>query len=532
MVFKQIVSLAIVVTSWPLAAHAQSAAPSAGQCAAAAPFRLEGSPSWNGWGVDPANTRFQPGSAAGLTPQTVPQLKLKWAFGFANGTAAWGQPTIAGGRVFVGSDNGNVYSLDAKSGCTYWTYEVKAGVRTAITIAASKASPSGYLAYFGDIRAIVHAVDAATGKPVWTHKVDDHQLARVTGAPTLAGDRLVISVSSLEEGPGAQAKYPCCTFRGSVLAVNAHSGERLWKTYTVPDEPKPTTKNALGVQLYGPSGVAIWSAPTVDVERGVVYVATGNSYSEPAADTNDSILAFDLAGGKMLWHRRITANDVFVVGCGPNNKSGNCANEVGPDFDFGNSPILKVLPDGRRIIVLGQKSGVVFGLDADKQGAILWETRIGKGTALGGVEWGSAADNQNVYVANSDVLLGPPDQGGLYALRLATGEKVWATPSPDVKCAAPRGCNKAQSAAVSVIPGVVFSGAMNGYLRGYSTTDGKIIWEFNTWQDFTTVNGVPAKGGSINAAGPTIAGGMLFSNSGYGMFGGAPGNVLLAFGID
>lgn len=533
MALKQVVFAVVVTLCVPVAARAQtSSSPAVARCASGRPFAPTGAPMWNGWGVDATNGRFQPASAAGLTGQSVPKLKLKWAFGFPGGIAAYGQPTVAGDRVFVGSDNGFVYSLDAATGCTYWANEVKAGVRTAISIGPSKAAPSGYLAYYGDIRGIVHAVDAASGAPAWTHKVDDHPAARVTGAPTLAGDRLVVAVSSLEEGPGAAVTYSCCTFRGSVLALEAHTGKRLWKTYTIAEEPKPTKKNAKGLQLYGPSGVAIWSAPTVDVARGVVYAATGNSYSEPAADTNDSVLAFDLASGKILWNKQITPNDVFVVGCGPNNQSGNCAGDVGPDFDFGNSPILRTLPGGRRILVLGQKSGVAYGLDPDKQGEVVWQTRVGKGSALGGVEWGSAADDQNVYVANSDVLQPPADQGGLFALGLATGEKVWGTPSPEVKCATPRGCNKAQSAAVSVIPGVVFSGAMNGYIRGYSTTDGTILWEFNTRQDFTTVNGVPAKGGSINAAGPTIAGGMLFTNSGYGMFGGAPGNVLLAFGVE
>lgn len=482
--------------------------------------------------MDATNSRYQPAAGAGLTPQTVPQLKLKWAFGFPSGVVAFGQPTVAGGRVYVGSDNGSIYSLDAATGCTYWAREIGAGVRTAISIGATKAAPSGYAAYFGDVRAIVYAVDAATGGTVWTHKADDHVAARITGAPTLVGDRLVVSVSSIEEVPGASAKYGCCTFRGSVVSLDAHSGKRIWKTYVIADEPKPTKKNTAGLQLFGPAGAAIWSAPTVDAAKRVVYVATGNSYSEPAADTSDAVIALDLESGKRLWARQITPNDVFLVGCGPSNTSGNCAGDVGPDFDFGNSPILRTLPGGRQILVIGQKSGVAFGLDPAKQGEVIWQFRAGKGSALGGIEWGSAADDQNMYVPVSDFLLPSADHGGLFAVRLATGEKVWGTPAPPVTCANPRGCSGAQSAAISVIPGVVFSGAMNGYIRAYSTTDGKVIWEFNTARDFPTVNGVPAKGGSINGPGPTIAGGLLFTNSGYGMFGGVAGNVLLAFGVN
>jgi polyvinyl alcohol dehydrogenase (cytochrome) len=531
MTVKHVVCFLAAACLVPLAARAQTPA-TADRCAEVRAFSPDTAPWWNGWGVDATNSRYQPASGAGLSADDVPRLKLKWAFGFDNGNAAYGQPTVAGGRVFVGSDNGSVYSLDAATGCTYWRHEVKAGVRTAISIGPSKAAPGGYAAYFGDITGVVYAVDAAGGEPIWSHQADDHRSARITGAPTLAGDRLIVSVSSLEEAPGASVKYGCCTFRGSVLALDPHTGDRIWKMYTIAEEPKPTRTNAGGLQLYGPSGVAIWSSPTVDITRGVIYAATGNSYSEPVADTSDAVLALDFSTGKLLWQRQVTPNDVFVVGCGPGNSSGNCAGDVGPDFDFGNSPILRTLPGGRQILVIGQKSGVAFGLDPDKQGEILWQFRAGKGTALGGIEWGSAADDQNMYIANSDVLLPQDQQGGLFAVRLADGEKVWETPSPEVTCAAPRGCNRAQSAAISVIPGVVFSGAMNGYIRGYSTADGKIVWEFNTWRDFTTVNGVPAKGGSINAAGPTIAGGMLFTNSGYGMFGGAAGNVLLAFGVE
>src|SRR5262245_40450625 len=517
------------------AAHAQAAGDAAAaQCASARPLGnpLEGAV-WNGWGVDATNGRFQNAKAAALRAEDIPKLKLKWAFGFPNVNQAFAQPSIAGGRVYVGSQSGSVYSLDLATGCTYWTYAAGAGVRTATIIAASKSAPSGYAVYFGDVRANVHAVDAASGQRVWMQKVETHQAARVTGAPTLVGDRLVVNVSSLEEGPGGNASYECCTFRGSIVVLDINTGKQFWKTYTIPQEPRPTKKNKDGVTQWGPAGAAVWSSPTVDAAKGVIYVATGNAYSEPAADTSDAVIAFDLKTGKMLWSKQVTPNDVFVVGCGgPKPTAVNCGDEVGPDFDFGNSPMLRTLPGGRQILVIGQKSGVAFGLDPARQGEIVWQVRLGKGTALGGFEWGSAADDQFAYMPLSDVLRPPTEQGGLWALRLATGEQVWHTPSPQVTCPAPRGCNPAQSAAISVIPGAVFSGALNGYLRAYSTTNGRILWEFNTWQDFKTVNGVAGKGGSINGPGPAIAGGMVLSNSGYGQFGGIAGNVLLAFGVD
>ena len=515
-------------------AQAPAVANQAGMCAAARPIGnpLNGA-AWNGWGVDPTNGRFQPARAAGLRAEDVPKLKLKWASGFANATSAYAQPTIAGGRVYVGSMTGTVYSLDATTGCTYWTHDAKAPVRTAISIGADKAAPSGYALYFGDLRATVHAIDAGNGERLWSQKVEDHPLSRITGAPTLAGDRLIVPVASLEEGPGGNANYQCCTFRGSVVSMDAHTGKQFWKMYTIAEAAKPTKKNKDNVQQFGPAGAAVWSSPTIDLNRKIIYIATGNAYSAPAADTTDSVMALDLETGKVLWKNQITSNDVFVVGCGGANQTAvNCAENVGPDFDFGNSPILRSLPGGKQILIIGQKAGVAFGLDPDKKGEIVWQFRAGKGTALGGLEWGSAADDQLAYLPLSDVLRPPAEQGGLFAVKLTTGELVWKTPSPPVTCATPRGCNPAQSAAISVIPGAVFSGAMNGYLRAYSTTDGKIIWEFNTGQEFKTVNGVAGKGGSINGPGPTIAGGMVFTNSGYGAFGGVAGNVLLAFGVN
>jgi polyvinyl alcohol dehydrogenase (cytochrome) len=341
-----------------------------------------------------------------------------------------------------------------------------------------------------------------------------------------------VPVASLEEGPGGNSSYQCCTFRGSVVSMDAHTGKQIWKTYTIPEAAKPTKKNKDGVQQFGPAGAAVWSSPTVDINKKVVYIATGNAYSEPDAHTSDSVIAIDLESGKVLWVNQVTANDVFVVGCGGPNPAVNCSDKPGPDFDFGNSPILRNLPGGKQILVIGQKAGVAWGLDPDKKGAVVWQFRVGQGTALGGLEWGSAADDQQAYLPLSDVLRPPAEQGGLFAVKLATGELAWKAPSPPVTCAQPRGCNPAQSAAISVIPGAVFSGAMNGYLRAYSTRDGKIIWEFNTAQEFKTVNGFTAKGGSINGPGPTIAGGMVYTNSGYGAFGGVAGNVLLAFGVE
>jgi len=314
---------------------------------------------------------------------------------------------------------------------------------------------------------------------------------------------------------------------GNVYAVDSETGRQIWKTYTIPEKPQQVGKNATGTALFKPAGAAVWSSPTIDERRGVVYVATGNAYTEPAASTTDSVMALDLKTGKMLWWNQVTPSDAFVIGCRPENA--NCPKEVGPDFDFGNAPILRNLPNGRRIIVIGQKSGTAYGLDPDNEGKLVWKFKAGKGTMLGGIEWGSAADDQNAYIPVSDVLAAPTEAGGLLALKLATGEPVWHAAAAKLDCTSGRGCTGAQSAPVSVIPGAVFSGSIDGHLRAYSTTDGTVLWDFNTVKEYTTVNGVPGKGGSIDASGPAIADGLVITNSGYGQWRGLPGNVLLAF---
>jgi polyvinyl alcohol dehydrogenase (cytochrome) len=325
----------------------------------------------------------------------------------------------------------------------------------------------------------------------------------------------------------------------------------LWKSYTIADEPRPVRQNKKGVQLWGPSGAAIWSSPTVDLKHHMVYVTTGDSYSDPPATTSDSFLAFDSETGTLVWSFQATKGDAFTIDCDlPKLMRTNCPDANGPDFDFGSSPILVDLPGGKRALIAGQKSGVVWAVDPDNKGALLWQTRVGKGGRLGGVQWGSAAEGNAVYVAVSDVeikpvangtpgaqktsfgnlMLDPKAGGGMFALNVQTGKVIWSTPHPG--CGDKPGCSPAQSAAVSVIPGVVFSGGLDGHLRGYSTRNGKIIWDVDTMQDYQTVNGVKANGGALNGPGAVIVDGVLYVNSGYAFIGSAPGNVLLAFSVD
>jgi polyvinyl alcohol dehydrogenase (cytochrome) len=527
-------AIAAFVTGKNFTGTLQTKPPAQAMCAArepaAAPPRSAASTAWNGWGQGTTNARLQP--QPGFTAAQVPRLQLKWAFAFPGDLTSNAQATINEGRVFIGSSSGMVYSLDAKTGCIRWYFQADSWIRAAVNIDASAA-------YFGDGVANVYAVDADTGRLLWKVKADNYPVARVTGSPALYQGALYVPIASGEEGAGASPDYQCCRFRGALVKLRTTDGMQLWKTYTI-DEPKPTRKNKSGTQLWGPSGAPIWSSPAIDEKLRAVYVTTGDNYSDPATRSSDAFMAMDLNTGKILWSRQMTPNDSYNVGCRMPDST-NCPDSDGPDLDFSSSPILVNLPNGKRALVAGQKSGVVHAIDPDNQGEVLWQTRIGKGGSLGGVQWGSAADANNVYVALADVGrvrltysqntdADPKTGGGMFALRLTNGKQVWYTP-PGVCGDRPR-CSPAQSAAVSAIPGVAFSGSVDGHLRAYAMTNGKIVWDFDTIREYKTVNGVDGHGGSLDGPGPAIGGGMLLVNSGYPTGGGTPGNVLLAFSVD
>jgi polyvinyl alcohol dehydrogenase (cytochrome) len=491
---------------------------------------------WNGWSPSPGNTRYQPAETAGLTIEQIRNLKLKWAFGFDGDLTSFSQPAVLDGQVFAGSSAGIVYALRADTGCIQWTFQGSGPVRTAIVLAPLGASDSkaGHAILFGDQAASFYAVEAETGKLLWKKKVDEHPAARVTGSPAIYEGVIYVPVSSWEENFATQADYHCCTFRGSVVALRIRDGSQIWKTYTVSEVPAQHGKG------WGPSGVSVWSAPTVDAKRGVLYVTTGNNYSEPSTNLSDSVLAMELATGRVVWSRQVTPRDIFS-GCTACMAA--LGDAKGSDFDFGSSAMLVSVGSGRDVLVAGQKSGVVWALDPDRQGEVVWQTRVAKGSSHGGVQWGMASDGQNVYapiadgelrrIPNADGVaqrvMDPNDGGGLAALRLTDGSVAWKA-APARVCAGVPGCSPSQLAAATAIPGVIFSGALDGHIRAYAAEDGKVIWDFNTLREFPTVNGVKANGGALNGSGPVVVNGMVLVNSGYDHFGSITGNVLLAFG--
>jgi polyvinyl alcohol dehydrogenase (cytochrome) len=488
---------------------------------------------WNGWSPGTANTRYQSGDAAGLTIDQVGRLKLKWAYGFEGDIVAFAPPTVADGNLFVGSASGQVQALSAASGCVKWTFQASAPVRTAII-----AVPLGdkHALLFGDQYGGFYAIEAETGRLLWKKMVDPQEAIKLTGAPVVYQGTVFIPASSWEEGRTLSPEYTCCTFRGTVTALRIKDGAQVWKTYTIREKPRLIGKNSAGIEQWGPSGAGVWSAPTLDPKRGLLYIATGDNFSGPSTSMSDSVVALELATGRIAWSKQTTPGDVWNSSCGA---KGDCP---GPDYDYGSSVLLEKLDNGRELLLAGQKSGVVYALDPDRKGEIVWQVRVGKGGINGGVQWGMASDGQRVYAATSDVVrlqgtkpdpldtrASPVDSkqgGGLTGLRIGTGEKVWYTAPP--ACGPKPGCSPAQAAAVTAIPGVVFSGSMDGHLRAYTAEEGRVIWDFDTVREFATVNGVAASGGSLSGPGAVVVGGMVFVNSGY-RSGSIPGNVLLAF---
>lgn len=503
------------VAAWVSRKATQAANGDAGRCAADLVSQSD-STYWNGWGGEESNSRYQPAFQAQA-------WRLQWAFAIPGATAAVGQPSVAGGRLYFGGMDGMVYAVDAATGCWFWRFKARSAVRSPMVIGT--VGHARHAVLFGDTQARVYAVNVKDGSLVWELQAEEHRLARVTGAPQLSGSRLYVPISSVEEVAGASPKYECCTFRGSVVAIDIESGKQVWKTYTIASPPVPGRKNAAGVQQHGPAGAAVWSSPALDVARRTLYVGTGNGYADPPVKTTNAILALDMDSGAIRWTKQLTAADRWHMGCNAPGEP-NCPPNPGPDYDIGAAPILRTLPDGRRVLLVGSKSGVADGLDA-ADGRTLWQTRVAEGGMLGGIQWGMAADAERVYIGVSDVH-NPAKAGGVVALRVRNGQPIWQAPPVKPACEGKRGCTAAVMAPLTVTDTAVFAASMDGMLRAYDRQKGREVWSFDTSRPFDAVNG-KANGGSISGSGPVLANGMLFVNSGYGILGGMPGNVLLAF---
>ncbi|MGZ3403128.1 MAG: outer membrane protein assembly factor BamB family protein [Phenylobacterium sp.] len=525
------------------------------KCETNPPIKATGS-DWTSVGLETSH-RYQ--ANPGLKTADIARLKVKWSFAMSGSS---GMPTVIGDWLFTANRSGKFYALDPNTGCVRWVVDNTVS-RTTPMVVKSDISPSGWLTILGIRDRTAHAYDAQTGKEIWkSPSLETNTIAGITGTPVISGDQVFVPLTSGEEGAARQPTYRCCSFQASLAALDLKTGKVNWQTKVITEPLHDTHKNAVGTMLQGPAGGAIWSAPTVDTKRGLVYVATGDSYTDVDTKGADAIVAMDTKTGKIRWSNQVTEKDNFIVGCNAAQKPVNCPSPDGPDYDFGASPILFHLANGKDIVLSGQKSGVVYGMNPDT-GASLWNTRVGSGSSLGGIEWGMAADGKRLYVANADTVnlleenlkqlgrsnvatpLGPP-RPGLTAIDPATGKVLWHVDAPKAPChyagdrSKDRGggaCVRAQSQAPSVIPGVVFDGTMDGWLRAYDAATGKVIWaDSTTDRTYDTVNQVKGQpGGSLDGLGAAIAGGRLFVMSGFNgaaNTGGNGTNVLLAYTVD
>jgi polyvinyl alcohol dehydrogenase (cytochrome) len=500
-----------------------------------APLARDDKSAMKGWGGDARNQRHASANSVGLTRDNVGQLALKWVFAYPGALRARSQPLVHDGVVFVGSQSGDIYALDLETGCAHWTYSAGAEVRSSLSLGHVPGGANPVL-YMGDFSATVHAVDALDGSLIWRTPVGDHPDATITGSPKLHEEKLYVPISSSEWATAADPGYACCTFQGGVVAVDAASGELQWRNHVI-DEPAAETseKNPFGAPRKGPAGAPVWNSPTIDADRGVLYVGTGEGYTSPAADTSDAVVAFSLETGERQWAKQLLGGDAWNMACFIG-EAANCPEEDGPDLDIGASTIL--WSDGNRdYLLVGQKSGDVYALDPDKDGAVLWHNKVGRGGFLGGVHWGMSADTDSLFVPIADTTITGRFTGevspGIHALDPTSGDRKWYTPSVvdcEGKSPVPI-CDQGMSAAITSTDDLVFAGSLDGNLNVYDSVSGEIIWSFDTFGDFESVSGDMALGGSIESDGPVLYEGHVLVNSGYQFGARMPGNALMVFSI-
>jgi polyvinyl alcohol dehydrogenase (cytochrome) len=487
-------------------------------------------PGYSGWGGNKEGTGFRSTGQAGINLANLGSLKLKWAFAFPDATIVRSKPAVAGDWLIVGGQFGDLFAINKYSGKIGWHFTAGAAIRGAI-VTVKKGDM--ITAYFADFSTNVYAIDVRTGRQLWNRRAGYEQQSATTGSVAVYGGKVFVPITSAEVASAANGHFDCCSSSGGLVALDATNGNELWRYRVIIQPARESGKKKNGKPFYGPSGAPVWCSPTIDEKRGCIYIGTGENYSSPATNNSDAVQAIDMRTGRLIWNFQATREDTYNVACP---YFLNCPDKPGPDLDFGMAPMLIKGRDGKDLLVAGQKSGVVYALSPNS-GRLVWKTRVGKGGALGGIHWGMATDGKRVYAANADNILALDKSDstqhaapGVYALDLYTGKIMWKTATPAVP-----GREKylsANSAAPAVIPGIVFAGALDGHIRAYAAGNGKILWDFDTAKEFETADGIKGKGGSLDGPAPVISDGMLFVNSGYGMFGQMDGNVLLAFSVE
>ena len=488
------------------------------------PFPTQSEILWSNWGNGLSNQRVQ--SKSSLNPQNINQLELKWAFGFNDSIRIRSQPLVTEDTIYIGSQSGHVYALSLDTGCQWWSFKADAEVRGAITLSDNKKS-----ILFTDFAANVYRLNSLNGEIEWKKNVATHPLTTITGSIAVTQDSVFIPLSSTEVVSAIDPNYMCCTFRGGLIALNTSNGDERWKMHTVP-EPKKTGYNSNRISSWGPSGAPVWSTPTIDLERGLIYIGVGQNYSHPATELSDAIIAIGIESGRVVWHKQTLSGDVWNAACVTNRI--NCPGEYGPDYDIGASIIL--IEGDKDMLIAGQKSGMVFAMDPDDNGSIIWQKRVGRGGKKGGVHWGMTIDDDSIFVPIADLPEKIPSQfspmPGIHALRIKDGSKEWYRPALPVCEDEKYHCYPSVSAAPSRVGSMIITGSMNGIIEIISTKDGNLLWSFDTAMQFKTINQISANGGSIDSNGPIIAGNHLIATSGYDIYGQLTGNILLVFSIE
>jgi polyvinyl alcohol dehydrogenase (cytochrome) len=485
----------------------------------------------------------------GIGPTNLRDLQLKWSIAIPGATEMRSQPVAASGALFLGTSNGNLLALDQDSGCVIWRFQPKRTIRSSLNL--ERAPDGTAVIFFADDLANVYAVSANDGTLRWTSALRWFPTSVISGSLTYHDDILYVPMSSFEVAIAGFDQYPCCRSHGGVASLDASSGELVWEYRTTP-HARLTGKNSLGTDQWGPSGASIWTTPAIDAKRGVLYVGSGENTSHPATDSSDAVIALDLASGERRWNFQALAGDVWNAACIQG--GANCPADAGPDFDFGGGLTLAESSDGRELLIAGQKSGEVFALDPDRDGELVWKSRLSMGTTNGGIHWGVATDSERVYVTVADPPRAIPDyvpNPGVFALHLANGEPAWAltvergcqfdpADIPRVGLAAMQDASKrnpwpecsfyyGHSAAPMLANGVVYAGALDGKLRMIDASSGRLLSLIDTQRAYAADNGIEGHGGAIDLSGVVVDGNRLFISSGYGMFGQMPGNVFLAY---
>jgi len=486
------------------------------------------------WGIDIQNSRFQTAENTSVNAGNVARLELAWVFGLDEGSAPHSYPMVTNNTVFIGAGSSNLYALDRNTGCTRWRFEADGDIRTAIEHGEITVDGKERAAlFFGTFKASAYAIDAVTGQEIWRRTMDPHLFSMLTGSLVFDAGVLYVPVSAYEVIAAVAPIYDCCDFRGSVVALNASTGEEIWRRYTIEEEAEVTSTNWLIFNQKGPSGAPVWQSPTIDRKRNRLYFATGENYSDPATDTSDSVFSVDMKDGRVDWHNQFTEGDAWNAACDAGMLDGNCPNANGPDLDFGAPPILTVTKSGKDILLAGQKSSVVHAMDPDN-GEILWQQRVGRGGKLGGIHWGMAVNQELglLYVPVSDRNTGPPHDHepypGLHAINIEDGSPVWSV-AEAANCDNKEGCFAGVSAAIIVTRDLLIAAGLDGNLHGFNAETGETLWNFDSWRSFEAVNGIETSGGAVDVHGPMLAGDMLFITSGYESFGQQGGNAFLAF---